>query len=252
MRSSGEGKFVVLEGISGSGKSTQAKILSARLPNAVLNVEPTYDLFGAVVRAQYMGEKVSEEVLTNCFQYKHDQMGFWPSAHHIISKIQHGLKLAENEMQFLFMADRVYDLEKNVFSNLALSKLIIQDRYLGSTLAYGYSGGLDIDELLKWQKFAFESSGITDESWVPDLMVIFDLDSKIAMERLQSSGKPIDMYEQKLERLQKIREGYQILAKRTDIARKIVVLNATREQEEITAQLMELISSELGSAIKTA
>lgn len=246
------GKFVVLEGISGSGKSTQAKILSAQLPNSVLNVEPTYDLFGAVVRAQYLGEKISEEVLANCFQYKHDQMGFWPSAHHIISKVQHGLKLTETEMQFLFMADRVYDLEQNIFPNLKFGKLIVQDRYLGSTLAYGYSGGLDMDELLKWQKFAFESSRLIDESWVPDLMVIFDLDAKIAMERLQSSGKPIDMYEQKLERLQKIREGYRMLAERSGIAKKIVIVDATKSQEEITTQLMELISLESQDSVKTA
>lgn len=238
-----DGKLVVLEGISGSGKSTQAKILSARLPNAALNVEPTYDLFGAVVRAQYMGEKASAEVLESCLRYKSDQMGFWPGAHHIISKVQHGLKLTEIEMQLLFMADRVYDLEEKVFPNLALGKLIVQDRYLGSTLAYGYSGGLDMDELLKWQKFAFESSGLAGDSWMPDLMVSFDLDAKTAMERLQSSGKPIDMYEQKLERLQKIREGYQMLSKRADIAKKIVVLDATQSQEEITAQLMELITA---------
>jgi len=236
------GKFILLEGISGSGKSTQAKILSARLPNAVLNIEPTYDLFGAVVRAQYMGEKISSEILESCLRYKSDKMGFWPGVHHVISSVLHGVQLSEMEMQLLFMADRVYDLEKNIFPNLRADKLVIQDRYLGSTLAYGYSGGLDIEELLRWQKFAFESSGIAEGSWMPDLMVIFDLDARMAMERLQSSGKPIDMYEQKLERLQKIREGYQMLVKRSDIAKKIVPVDATRSQEEITSQLMELIT----------
>lgn len=240
------GKFIVLEGISGSGKSTQAKELAKLLPNAVLNAEPTRDLFGAIIRAVYMREPVPAEAVEKALRYgevsdvESEGAQFWLLAHHVANQAKHKLKLGEVEMQILFMADRVYDLLTKILPWLREGKIVVQDRYLPSSLSYGHSGSLSMENLMNWQKKAFASYGISADDWRPDLLVIFDLDPGIAMERLKNSGKKIDLFEESLARLEKIRGSYLLLAKRADLAQRIAVVNADKSPEDITKELLSL------------
>ncbi len=234
------GKFIVLEGLPGCGKSTQAKLLLERLPNAVLNVEPTKALFGAVIRFYIERQAIPEELLEQCLKYKNSENDFWPFIHHIVNQFKLKLHIGEIELQILYIADRMYDLEMNILPALAAGKTVIQDRYFFSTFAFGYSSGLKIDRLQKIHQEAFAANPEIGNLWKPDLTVIFDLDPVVSMARQKASGKVLDIFEVP-KRLEKIREGYLQLSKRADLSTGISVINADQPAEKITLQLEELI-----------
>ncbi len=228
------GKLIIVDGISGSGKGRQMELIKASWPGCYFNHEPSGDLYGCVARSINEHTPMPEGLLDACLLYgdskKYD---FWNRLHEIIIRIKNGLLPDELERQLLIMADRIYNLETKYLPSLANGTSVIIDRYFPSLLAYGFSGGLDMDVLWQWQENAFASSDIIGAKWMPDLMIIFDLNAEEATARLKSSGKIIDVYEEKIERMKKIREGYQILAKRQDISKKTVVIDANRSPEEI-------------------
>lgn len=242
------GKLIVLEGISGSGKSTIHKLLAKEFTQSFFNVEPTHKLFGAVIRSVYERRPFPLNDLAEAMKYAekgygNDDEDFWLLVQSILEQVRLKITIDELSMQMLFMADRVYDLRELVTPAREAGTMVIQDRYFASTLAYGASGGLPMDKLVSWQMKAFKSFGVADEIWKPDLMIVLDLDSKVAMERLKSSGKVIDVFEEKLERLTKIREGYQQLAVSKDIFPNVAVVDASASPEEVFARVVRLIKA---------
>lgn len=229
-----QGKFIVVDGISGSGKGRQMEFIKESWPGCFFGHEPSGDLYGCVARSINERTPFSKGLLDTCLAYGDPKKYvFWNKLHEVIRKIKEGSLPDELERQLLIMADRIYNLETKYLPNLAKGTSVVIDRYFPSLLAYGYSGGLDMDVLWQWQKTAFDSSDVIGDKWVPDLMIIFDLSAEKAFERLRSSGKTIDVYEEKIERMKKIREGYQILSKRKDISKRTAVINADRSVEEI-------------------
>ena len=232
---------MVLDAISGSGKGAQINLLKKKFPDCYFDFEPSDALYGAVARSMIERRQIPEDVLANCFFFGDLKSEFWIRAHGIIRKIIEKKPLTEMEFQILYMADRVYNLEKKYLPKLKGGTTVILDRYFYSTLAYGFSGGLDMDEMWDWQMKAFASSKIILDNWKPDLLIIFDLDARTAMERLKSSGKIIDIFEEKLDRLNKIRDGYKILASRNDLSKKTIAMDASRSIAEIHDEVIEVI-----------
>jgi dTMP kinase len=117
------GKFIVFEGLDGSGKSTQVDLLLKFFRENGKKVdstaEPTQYLIGGLIKS-------------------------W---------IGHDWQSSSDCLQLLFAADRAYHLEKEIIPLLKKGVTVICDRYLFSSLAYG-SLDLDFDWLLKInQKF---------------------------------------------------------------------------------------------------
>lgn len=242
------GKLIVLEGISGSGKSTIHKLLAKEFPQTFFNVEPTHKLFGSVIRSVYERRPFPLTDLVEAMKYAEkgyggDDEDFWLLVQSILEQVRLKITIDELSMQMLFMADRVYDLREIVTPAREAGTLVLQDRYFASTLSYGASGGLPMDKLISWQMKAFRSFGIADQVWKPDLMIVLDLDSKIAMERLKSSGKVIDVFEEKLDRLTRIREGYLQLAASKDIFPNVAVIDAGAGLEEVFSKVVGLIKA---------
>ncbi|MBC7081671.1 MAG: dTMP kinase [Thermoplasmatales archaeon] len=94
-----KGKFITIEGIDGSGKTTIAKILHEKIPNSVLTYEPTDGWIGKMIKGA-------------------------------ISKDVDGITIS-----LLFCADRNEHL-KEIRKWLGEGKIVICDRYFDSTLAY--------------------------------------------------------------------------------------------------------------------
>jgi len=113
-----EGKFIVFEGLDGSGKSTQAELLGKRLKEKLIKVhktlEPTQYLIGGLIR----------------------------------SFLANDWKSSPDCLQLLFAADRAYHLEKEIFPVLKKKINVVCDRYFFSSLAYG-ALGCDLDWLVK-------------------------------------------------------------------------------------------------------
>lgn len=231
-------EFIVLEGLSGSGKTAQFELLKKKFHHYFFDREPSDELYGKVARLICERRRPSDDLLERCFAFGDPKLDFWNLLHNIIKKIITSASLDELEIQLLIIADRIYNLETKYLPNLEKGVTVIIDRYFQSLLAYGFSGGLDMEVLWDWQKKAFQSSKVILDKWKPDLVIIFDLDAEIAMKRLVSSDKVIDIFEEKIGRLEKIREGYRKLANNPNLSKKTVVIDANRSPEEIFVDVM--------------
>lgn len=105
------GKFIVFEGIDGSGKTTQARLLIGKL-----------------------GQKGHSVVFTH-EPYKNVDLKYMEDLEPI-------------ERQKLFIEDRREHLEEIILTALELGKIVICDRYFFSTLAYGMSEDIKLEKLI--------------------------------------------------------------------------------------------------------
>lgn len=164
------GMLVALEGLDGSGSSTQARNLFdyyglQHSLNTWLTKEPTEGPIGAPIR-------------------------------HILSR---KLEMDNQTLQMMFTTDRSDHLNepRGIITRLKNKSLVITDRYLWSTLAYGYAADLDIDWLLAMQsRFP-----------LPDLTFFLDTPVDICLARMQESRLGLDLFEKK-EKMEKVVKGY--------------------------------------------
>jgi len=117
--------FIVLEGIDGCGKSTQAKLLYNWLSkdhDAILTKEPTGNRIGEFIR-EILSGRISVDPKT---------------------------------LALLFTADRYEHLEKEILPALNSNKIVVCERYYFSTIAYQMAQGLDRGWIENLNKFALK------------------------------------------------------------------------------------------------
>ncbi|OGF82241.1 dTMP kinase [Candidatus Giovannonibacteria bacterium RIFCSPLOWO2_01_FULL_46_13] len=169
-----KGKFIVLEGLDGSGESTQASLLKefleANNEEVVLTKEPYVD--------SESGKKI-RMVLEK--------------------KTQMGLK----ELQDLFTENRKEHLDTLIIPSLEKGITVISDRYYFSTFAFGGASGLDVEYLIAQN----------DKFLQPDLTFILDVNPETSLKRIEGRGKPKEFFEE-IEKLTKTREFYQTFPER--------------------------------------
>ena len=167
------GKFIVVEGLDGSGKNAQIEFLVDYLKKlgkeVIITREPTLD--------SQSGRKIKQA-------------------------LQQEIKLDPLELQSLYVQDRKEHLENKVIPALKEGKLVVSSRYVFSTFAYGASNGLDIDLLIK----------MNDNFLLPDLTIIIDVSPESCMERIENRGEPKELFE-KIEKLTKVNEFYKKIPK---------------------------------------
>ena len=161
-----DGLFIVIEGIDGTGKSTQAKRLgewfTAQGREVILSREPTDGPWG---------KKLRESATT-------------------------GRLSPEDELQY-FLNDRRQHVDELIAPSLAAGKVVILDRYYFSTMAYQGTRGFDPAEI-RQQNEAFAP--------VPDVLLIMDIDVDTALERIGARGDTTNEFEKRgnLERCREI------------------------------------------------
>jgi dTMP kinase len=149
------GLFIVIEGIDGTGKSTQARRLGEWFENhgrgVVISREPTDGPWG---------RKLRESAAT-------------------------GRLSLQDELQY-FLNDRRQHVEEVIAPALAAGKVVILDRYYFSTMAYQGARGFDPAEIRRMnERFAP----------VPDLLLILDLDVDTAHGRIGRRGDSTNEFE---------------------------------------------------------
>src|SRR5580692_120972 len=144
----GRGRLIALEGIDGSGKTTQVRLLAARPEWAGLvtvTSEPGATALGRALRGLLLDRDLPP--------------------------------VAERTEALLVAADRAQHMAEVVAPALGAGRWVVTDRFSGSTLAYqGYGRGLDLDELRRL--VAWATGGIE-----PDLTVLVDVPVAVARAR---------------------------------------------------------------------
>lgn len=169
------GRFVVVEGGEGVGKSTQVRRLRAFLEDGGLPVVVTREPGGTAV-----GEGIRKLVL-------HGSRGSLP---------------AETEL-LLILAARAACVQEVVGPALAAGKWVLADRFELSSFAYqGYGRGIPLNRVARLNEFA--TGGL-----VPDLCIVLDLPVEEGMARQAHAGKSRDRFESEgCDFLTRVRHGY--------------------------------------------
>jgi dTMP kinase len=150
-----KGIFLVIEGLDGSGKTTQATLLAERLSKShqvMLTAEPSKGKIGTFIR--------------DCCLYEQT-------------------RLPTEAEALLFAADRIEHMQKELKPALNERKLVICDRYVYSSLAYQGSAGLS----LEWIKT------INARAVQPDFSLFLDVSPKRVLERLQRKKSVMETLE---------------------------------------------------------
>ena len=204
-----QGRFISFEGIDGSGKSTQAKLLAKTLGDLGYDVVLTREPGGSVG---------AEEIRALVLQGDPDR---WS---------------AESEI-LLFTAARRDHMEKTILPALNAGKIVICDRFADSTRMYqGLSRG-DLRNLVD----ELHNLMIPQD---PDLTVLIDLDPKLGLSRAKARNTVEERFEDFGVALQeKMRIGFLNLAEQ--YANRFRVIDGLRDIDDIAAEVFNVVQKHL-------
>ena len=202
-----KGKFVVIDGPDGCGKSTQTKLLHKYLTDKNKKVCLLREPGGTTI-----SEKI-RKVLLDTKNYK---------------------MTVETEL-FLYMAARAQLVEEIIKPALNKGKIILCGRFLSSTIVYqGNAGGLG--------KKTIEQIGkIATQNILPDITIILDVKPQDGLRRKKT--KPDRMEKKQLAFHKKVRGGFLKLAKENSRKYKVIKSYGTisQVQDEIRKTIKKLI-----------
>ncbi len=171
-----EGRFIVLEGPDGSGKSTQAALLVTALRDRGLPVDHLRDpggtAAGDAIRAVLLG----------------------------------GIPMDRATETFLFLASRAQLVAERIRPALAAGRVVVCERYFHSTLVYQGLAADVAPDALERLRAAVEASA---DGVLPDLVLVLDVDPAAGLRRIGDGGRALDRIERRGPDFQhRVREGY--------------------------------------------
>jgi len=201
--------FIAFEGIDGSGKSTQVKLLKEKLEAAGHKVyttcEPTDAPPGKMIR-DIFNHRIDGDHRTIAALFVADRL------HHILNKTDGLLKMLED------------------------GYTVITDRYYFSSYAY-QSPHIDQDWVIKANSLA---AGLLR----PDLNIYIDISPEISIDRLNKGRISIELYET-LENLQAVRGKYLEIFELLKSEEKMFMANGNQNPDDIAKQIWNNISDML-------
>lgn len=205
------GKFIVFEGIDGSGKTTQIELLKSKLQSIGQNVhmttEPTDRSVGKLIR-QILRKEINA---------------------------------SEETLAALFVADRLDHIQNEddgMAAKLEEEIHVISDRYYWSSYAY-HGLSMPIAKVV-------EMNDICHQLLKPDLTIYLDLTADESMKRITQRNEAQEKFE-KLELLQSIRQNYFIAFERYSKNARIEVINANQNIESVAEEVWTLVAPLLNS-----
>ncbi|MGN0629301.1 MAG: dTMP kinase [Oscillospiraceae bacterium] len=201
------GLFIVIEGVDGSGKSTQANLLAKYLRSLGRRVhhtaEPTESGLGGMVRDGLGGE--------------HPR--------------------TTEELAAMFLADRVahnVSPKSGIKQYLESGTDVVCDRYYYSSLAYQ---GVDGD--LQWVADMNLNSPVIEK---PDICVFIDLDPEKCLEHIRAGRSHFEIYEENSAIIAETRRRYGIVFDMLKGRDNIVIVDGSRTPEEVSADVIAAVS----------
>jgi len=197
------GLLIAFEGGEGSGKTTQARLVSIWLRELGYDVETTYE-----PGATKIGMRLRALLLDT------SSTGMSPHAEAL-----------------MYAADRAEHVTSLIAPALARGAIVITDRYVDSSLAYqGWGRNLPVEEIARFNWWA--TGGRT-----PDLTIVLDMDPLAGLRRRTRSADRLEA--EPAEFHLRVRAGFLALA-RAEPGRYLV-LDAARPPEQITRELQDRI-----------
>ncbi|MGE5041421.1 MAG: dTMP kinase [Candidatus Levyibacteriota bacterium] len=205
------GLYIALEGIDGSGKTTQVEKLAEYFEKQGKTVVRTHE----PRRDGVMGELVSN----------------------ILKEEKH---IPEIAVQYLFAAQRSVHLEELVVPSLSGGNVVISDRCFWSSIPYGLLDRFESgkNENPEQMMAALSILSMYHEFVAPDYTFVLDVSVETAGKRISELHREAELYEKK-EKLLKIREGYEFLLEKFPGA--LVKVDAEQDVEKVTASILSEI-----------
>jgi dTMP kinase len=197
--------FITFEGIEGSGKTTQIRLLAERIPEAVVAKEPGGPAIAERIRAILLDTRSTIDPVAEVL---------------------------------LFAASRRQNVVEVIRPALAAGRVVLCDRFTDATLAYqGFGRLLDLDRLRMLNNWA-------TDTLQPDVTLLFDLPEEEGLRRARSRNAtaPVDEGRFESEDLRfhrRVREGYLSLAAAEPA--RFVVINGVGSPDEVHRRTIETL-----------
>ncbi|MCP4022981.1 MAG: dTMP kinase [Desulfobacteraceae bacterium] len=197
------GIFIVFEGIDGSGKSTQIKMLTDSLHKKGYPVfstfEPSDGPIGSLIRKMLSGEVETDQ----------------------------------RTIAMLFAADRTDHLlnRKNGIKNKVNQKIIVLcDRYYFSSYAY-HAQHIPMDWVIQLNQ-------LNEDILRPDMTVFIDVDPKTCFERIEKARSSLEIYE-KIDVMKEVRDHYFTAFKKLKTKEKVVVVDGNTTTQNVAQSIWD-------------
>ncbi len=201
-----KGIFISFEGIEGTGKTIQSKLLYEYLTKKGYKVILTGEPGGTQI-----GEKIRELLLS--IEHK----GMTP--------------LAE---LLLYNASRAQHIQEVILPAMSKGAIVITDRFTDSTVAYqGYGRGIDLNIINSIKKMV--AAGLR-----PDITILLDLDVEIGLRRNRGINKTDRLELEDVEFHKRVRNGYLEIAAREP--ERIKLIDASKSIKQVQKKIIKIIT----------
>lgn len=209
--SKGKGFFLVLDGIDGTGKSTQIKMLINH-----------YTALGVKVYSTYEPSR--------------GELGL------ILRKYLKNNQIPASLDALIFAADRIDHITKEILPKLEADFLVICDRYRDSSYVYQSIQGKNQDITEGWIR------EINKFSLDPDLTLILDMDPSRSLQRRLTQLEGAEESPEKFEKIdfqRKIRREFQRISKTAFASDPHSIIDADQSQKDVFNQILDVLHSKL-------
>ncbi len=204
------GKFITFEGPEGSGKSTQLRMLAARLREAGRKVFETAEPGGTPIGMQI------RRVLLD----------------------QQNREMCPTTELLLMFACRAQNVEQWILPALGEGQIVLSDRFTDSSLVYqGIARGLG-------SEVVYELDRIACRGLIPDLTIVIDIDTETGLKRAHARNRRTQDVETRLDEQtvgfhRKVREAYRQLA--SDESNRVKLIDGSRDQDSVAEQVWQTV-----------
>ena len=205
------GYFITFEGLDGSGKTMQVKLLADSLRNNGLDVLSVREPGGT---------PIGEQIRSILHDSKNEDMH------------------ARTEL-LLYSASRAQIVNQVIRPHLAAGGVVLCDRYTDSTMAY-QSDGRGLNPTVLREIIHFSTSGL-----IPDLTFYLHIDPEQGLKRRSTNGDELNrMDTQTLAFYQRVKNGYRLLIDADP--QRYVIVNAERSIEDVHKAIFNAVLNRLG------